>query len=153
MSSTVWLSTSGYLDRAVPLKTNTLENKSSITVVGNYSNESVYDILLIYLFTYLFYYEDHKHSVGEMPHVGGEENENDLERGINSSRPPSGIRKRKRETGAPVFCEISGSHRGRLHSWRKGGWASNDQLFDFYPALYQQSEMLLYLRLYEASGF
>lgn len=80
----VWLSTSGYLDRAVPLKTNTLENESSITVVVNYSNESVYDILLIYLFTYLFYYEDHKHSVGEMPHVWREESENDLERGINS---------------------------------------------------------------------
>lgn len=68
----------------MPLKTNTLENESSVTVVVNYSNESVYDILLICLLTYLFYYEDHKHSVGEMPHVGREESENDLERGINS---------------------------------------------------------------------
>lgn len=52
MSSTVRLSTSGYLDSAVPLKTNTLENEGSITVIVNYSNESVYDILLIYLLTY-----------------------------------------------------------------------------------------------------
>lgn len=51
MSSTVRLSTSGSLDSAVPLKTNTLENEGSITVIVNYSNESVCDILLIYLLT------------------------------------------------------------------------------------------------------
>lgn len=45
---------------------------------------------------------------GEMPHVGREESENDLESGINSRlflyfsfQTPSGIYKIKREIGAP----------------------------------------------------
>lgn len=82
MSSTVRLSTSGYLDSAVPLKTNTLENEGSITVIVNYSNESVYDILLIYLLTY-FIMKTTNTLLGKC-HIGREESENNLERRINS---------------------------------------------------------------------
>lgn len=124
----------------IPRQHNAIQNQHTTQQMLHYCSckhlqyGSVYDILLIYLLTYLLYYEDYRHPVGgrggEMPHVGRKESENDFERGINSrliafsSRPPSGIREMKRETGAPGFVKSLVTQRLTVHHalfTRKGG--------------------------------